>query len=1471
MQNRKETMDRKRRMHCRWACLLCAWLALASCAGWAPQGEVERVDSLNGAAYAWRYRDLDSSRVAARRAFEAVRFYRSGKAEACNNLAFCAFMEMDFEQAEKLYRSVCELTKNELELLVADVGLMSVYQRTALNKEFYDYRNSALRRMNRIAEDDALFSEGHERRRLSYARSEFYIVSAVYYYYLQQRPEALENIRRVSDEAMADTAQWLHAHYVRGAASLVEGQGDEAQKLRDFDELFTTWRVALRKDFPYFEGSCLQGLAGLMASAEDYDYFREHRRHALDLLGVSADTLLPLRLGQEALQKFAQYKDVYQTVGTYVEISRYLNEHGRYGEALDTLRVALDAVNAHHRHYYQCEDTLDLLKMYDHRNAPAVEAQWMAGQLKTPPEWISRIRDQLSVSYAGLGMKERSDYNRNIYLDILEDTRQDKELESRYEALERGMHLLNRWSLAVVVGIVAVLVFFWLFNRRSKKRNVAHLRRLRLVLDICQKTTASIPAEAQTQEEVAEAITAAVADDVERLFGTRDFLVEDGQIVFPHLHLKRDEEALRRLITPYIQWALENGRATITLGDERRRLEKERYVSEQHIAARKRSNVEKKACLALVNGMQPYIDRLANEAGKLARQDLALQPEVRAGRYQYMDELVTAINDYNDILALWIRMKQGALSLHVENFALDDLFALLGKGRRVFDLRRQTFEVVPTDAWVKADRALTLFMLNTLVDNARKYTPQGGHVKVYATRGADYVEVSVEDNGRGLSPSDAASLMEAKVCDSKAIGLNDAADKEELLKSKGSGFGLMNCRGIIEKYRKTNALFSVCTFGVESRLGKGSRFYFRLPVGVRKALMGLAALCLMVLASCAGRPMADGAGGGADSLSAVAGQDTLRAGQMDEADELLLWASDYANAVYYSNIDRNYRQALVYADSALWCLNEHYVRRSGQTTPLMSLEGEGVASELQWWGAWFDTDYHVILDIRNEAAVAFLALKQWKAYRYNNEAYTALYKLLGEDQSLEEYCRQLERSAGNRRVGIWLAVLLFFLLCLGYYYLYIRRRLVDRWNLEQVLDINGRMFRAARHVPQETSSEWVDSGEDTLGQIPQRMVDEAFQSVNELVGIDRLGIAVCEEDTGRLDYVCSPRLMAGEESSAMEAIKQCFAQRKALFSDHAQILPLLVEAGGGSRCVGVLHLERRQGTETEDDRLLLELVARYTAIVLFNAVVKLAGKYRDIELAGDEARRASYEDNQLHVQNQVLDNCLSTIKHETLYYPNKIRQLVGRLRSGALTADEERETLAAVRELTDYYRAVFFLLSSCASRQLEEVTFRRMTLSVSSLLATAERYFRKASKGKHPSVSLSVEAEEAQVVGDACQLNFLFESLLDEALSVPLEGTLRLSACVDGPFVRFSLADTRRDKSQDELNHLFSPSLERMSGGAGGRLQGTEYLIAKQIVRDHDEYAGRRGCRIYAERLQEGKGFVVHFTLPRKMNANERK
>lgn len=47
------------------------------------------------------------------------------------------------------------------------------------------------------------------------------------------------------------------------------------------------------------------------------------------------------------------------------------------------------------------------------------------------------MREQLSRTYSAMGCKAESDYNRNVYLDILDYTRQDKELESRFLALEK--------------------------------------------------------------------------------------------------------------------------------------------------------------------------------------------------------------------------------------------------------------------------------------------------------------------------------------------------------------------------------------------------------------------------------------------------------------------------------------------------------------------------------------------------------------------------------------------------------------------------------------------------------------------------------------------------------------------------------------------------------------------------------------------------------------------------------------------------------------------------------------------------------------------------------------------------------------------------------------------------------------------------------------------------------------------------
>lgn len=61
------------------------------------------------------------------------------------------------------------------------------------------------------------------------------------------------------------------------------------------------------------------------------------------------------------------------------------------------------------------------------------------------------------------------------------------------------------------------------------------------------------------------------------------------------------------------------------------------------------------------------------------------------------------------------------------------------------------------------------------------------------------------------------------------------------------------------------------------------------------------------------------------------------------------------------------------------------------------------------------------------------------------------------------------------------------------------------------------------------------------------------------------------------------------------------------------------------------------------------------------------------------------------MSNAVLDNCLSALKHETMYYPSRIRQLL------------DQNDMAAVGEVVNYYRDLYNLLSGQAQDQVERM------------------------------------------------------------------------------------------------------------------------------------------------------------------------
>ena len=1480
------------------AVCICAWWVLSAlfgaCSSAGTGREISRVDSLNRLAYAYRYKDLEACRRYASEAWQLSGARSDAAAEALCHLGFVAFMQMDLVEAGRCFAQVEQLTGNELERLVADVGRMAICQRKAQNKEFYDYRNRALKRLKRIEEEAHLFDSPHQQQRLCFARSEFFRVSAAYYDRLQQREDAWQALRQMHRQPglNADTAQLLYYHYIKGTAQLCDGSTADERMLEAFDQLLGVWRSATRYGYRYFEGNAWQGMAHCLLAPGGYDLLLRHRQAALLQLGWPLDSLLPLRMGQQALQVFTHYRAPYSRAGAYLAVGSYLNRHGAYEEAIDSLTAALDQVN---------------------------HLRGMA------PERFARICEQFSVSYAGLGQKTESDVHRNMYLDMLDDTRQDKELESRYRALEQQSHQLNVLMTAVLVGWVGVALLFVWFNRWSRQRSRRQLQRLQGLLEGCRQLTASLPAQAQTQEEVMQAMEEALRPTVKQLFGTDDFSLHEGRLEV-HRRLSREEQAMVGVFQPYIRWTLDNGLASVSLGDERKRQEKQRYVYERRIADNKRQNVVRKACLTLVNGMHPYIDRLLHEVRRLRQAEpsssvgngtavslsaleaaesssalgaaesssalgaaesssagngTAVSPSALGAEESctYLEELTDTLNEHYDLLALWIQMKQGALSMNIETFALDELFDLMRRGSRSFELKGQTLEVKPAPVTVKADKALTLFMLNTLADNARKFTPRGGHVGISAQTADGYVEIAVTDTGCGLSAADVARLNSEKVYDAGTIGRDTAGNDGEWLRRKGSGFGLMNCKGIMEKYRKTNAVFQVCRFGVESTPHRGSRFYFRLPLGVRRTVLLLAILAQAVAGysayhssavsavSPSASDTASSAGVSAPSVSDTASSAGVSAPSVsdtgvsavsaspDPFEELLDSASLYADEAYYANIDGDYEWALVYIDSAMQCLNRHYHRyAAGAAQPSMTLTGQPgePPAELAWWKEGFPSDYHVVLDIRNEAAVAYLALKQWVPYSYNNDAYTTLYKLLGEDRSLEGYCRQLERSTGNKRVGMILGILLPVALLLGYALLYIRKRLQHRWNLEQVLHINSRMLAVVQPAVSQ-----------------QRMADTAFAGLQDLLEVEGIGLALFSEEEGRLEIAFSEATAAGSAAVRREAdslidstlLERCCRENRTLHEAGRLVFPLRAEGSGENGCIGALLVNLRAGAYRETDRLLLELVAGYVSVLAYNAVVKLATQSRDVEAAADETRRASWEASQLYVQNQVLDNCLSAIKHETVYYPHKIKQLIGRLHTAPPQSADGADTLLAIEELGVYYKDLLTLLSRCASRQLQEVTFRRTAVQVPLLLQGVERYFRKRTAARRTDLTLTLHSLPVAMWGDAYLLQFLLQCLVDEALSVPAAGQLCVGAQLEDGRVQVYFTDPRRTYTQEELNQLFYPSRKRMWVDDSGTLHGMEYLLCKQIIRDHEDCLGQRGCGMNARPAPEG-GYTVYFSLP---------
>ena len=1047
------------------------------------QPDRQAVDKLNALSYAYHYKNVDSTEYYAKQAYDLSAHYDKGRAEALNNLAFTDIVKMQYNEAEQRLNEIPQITDNQTELLVSYVQQMRLCQRRSKNREFYEYRENAIEALKRIDEERVQLSES-QLRRLRYAESEMAIVTSTYYYYVGLERQSIDAIQNIdANDLRNDTAQWLNYLYYVGSGGIITTGTQQDINQEEFDMLLRCFIHARQGNYPYFAANALEALSEHLMDPDYRNQLLADNLPAMKFINPEGvdDDMLAGWLAEDALHLFTLYGDIYQIAGAYRTLASCYRQIDDYESAL-----------------YNLEQALSDSAIYQ------------------APDLVASIREQLSLVYSAMDEKHLSDENRNAYIDLMSETRQDRQLEARAAQYERSANQLNIMLVAVVVAIILLLFLLWLFNRLNKKKKGGY---------------------SQLEDE---------------------------------LEQRQDDVSASKL----------------RLEDNERR------------------HLEQRAKISLVNGITPFIDRIIHEISRLDDLDATSKQESLA----YVRELTDQINDYNDILTQWIQLRQGELNLKIESFPLQTLFDLMSHSRKTFAMKGITLDVQPTDAQVKADRVLTLFMLNTLADNARKFTAEGGSVTVSAHQTPDFVEISVADTGEGMSEDQLTHIFDPKPL-------------------VNHGFGLLNCKGIIEKYRKISQIFSVCQITAESKKGEGSRFSFRLPKGVVRLLI---TVIMMV----------------SGITPAIAQNDEpIPVNPNDYVGK----ASIYADSAYFSNINGTYERTLLFADSCRYYLNLHYQQLCPKGQDLMLRQGDLslMIPEIKWYQDSLPTNYNVILDIRNESAVAALALHEWQLYHYNNRIYTQLYKEMSADNTLADYCRMMQQSQTNKRIAMILLILVLLSILPAYYLLYYRHRLYYRFLMER----------------QQMSS---------------------------------------------------------------------------------------------------------------------------------------------LEMMDDELRRLELETANLHVSNAVLDNCLSTLKHETMYYPSRIRQLVDQ---------GEEESLS---EIVGYYRALYGLLSQQAMDQTERS-------------------------------NLHIHRLKNGILGDENLISYLFSILHKQGGG---KEPSEVSPIHDGKYVEITMPMPNLHLSDSEAQTLFTPV----------SVQNIPYLLCRQIVRDHGEATNRRMCGIWAE-VRDGQS-LVRIILP---------
>ncbi len=161
----------------------------------------------------------------------------------------------------------------------------------------------------------------------------------------------------------------------------------------------------------------------------------------------------------------------------------------------------------------------------------------------------------------------------------------------------------------------------------------------------------------------------------------------------------------------------------------------------------------------------------------------------RAALVKSIDDVDGVLDTFNAVLRL-SRVQAGATGSFKRTDVTDITDELAELYQPVCEEKRLAFNYSPhEDLFVLADRDLIAQAMSNLMDNAVKYTPEGGAIRLEARRASDGdVELSVTDSGPGIPPEDRERAVERFV------------RLEQSRSQPGSGLGLSLASAVAEAH-----------------------------------------------------------------------------------------------------------------------------------------------------------------------------------------------------------------------------------------------------------------------------------------------------------------------------------------------------------------------------------------------------------------------------------------------------------------------------------------------------------------------------------------------------------------------------------------------------------------------------------------------------------------------------------------------